>query len=108
MSEASIGNVGLKAGTMAYVDLVVTPLVGVGMIIAEDAIDRYLIAKVEGRLGPNQVRLLRTFLNPNRSVANVIRFQKPWKRDARSLVSRVSQGDARTKAAARERAVAPR
>ena len=93
MSEASIGNVGLKAGTMAYVDLLVTPLAGVGMIVAEDAIDRFLIAKVEGRLSPNQVRLLRSLLNPNRSVANIVRFQVPWKRDARGLVSKASLGD---------------
>jgi hypothetical protein len=85
MSEASIGNVGLKAGTMAYVDLVVTPLAGLGWIVAEDAIDRYLIAKVEGRMGGLQARLLRSLLNPNRSVANLIRFQVPWKRDARGL-----------------------
>ncbi len=85
MSEASIGNVGLRAGTMAYVDLVVTPLAGVGMIIAEDAIDRLLIARVEGRLRPTTVRLLRMFLNPNRSIANIIRFEAPWKRDARGL-----------------------
>jgi hypothetical protein len=108
MSEASIGNVGLKAGTMAYVDLVVTPLAGLGWIVAEDAIDRYLIAKVEGRLGPNQVRLLRSLLNPNRSIANLIRFQKPWKRDARSLGSKASLGDDGTRAAVPDRAVAAR
>ena len=108
MSEASIGNVGLKAGTMAYVDLVVTPLAGLGMIVAEDAIDRFLIAKVEGRLSPNQVRLLRSLLNPNRSVANIVRFQVPWKRDARGLVSKASLGDEGARTAARDRAVAAR
>jgi hypothetical protein len=108
MSEASLGNVGLKSGTMAYVDLVVTPLAGLGWIVAEDAVDRYLIAKVEGRLGPNKARLLRMFLNPNRSIANAIRFEVPWKRDARSLVSKASLGDEGTPAAARDRAVALR
>jgi hypothetical protein len=94
ISEASIGNVGLQAGRMAYVDLVVTPLVGVGMIIAEDAIDRYLIAKVEKRIGSVQAALLRSILNPNRSLANLIRIQAPWKRDARSLPPRGSKGAA--------------
>ena len=108
MSEASIGNVGLKAGTMAWGDLVVTPLAGVGLIIAEDAIDRFLIAKVEGRLSRNQVRLLRSLLNPNRSVANLVRFQVPWKRDARGLVSKASLGDEGARTAARDRAVAAR
>jgi hypothetical protein len=92
MSEASIGNVGLKAGTMAYVDLVMTPLLGVGMIVAEDAIDRYVLAKGEGGWGPNKIRLLRSLLNPNRSVANLIRLQVPWKRDARGLPSEQRRG----------------
>jgi len=108
MSEASIGNVGLKAGTMAYVDLVMTPVLGLGMIVAEDAIDRFVIAKAEGRLSRNQTRLLRSLLNPNRSVANLIRFQVPWKRDARDLISKVSLEIQGTPAAARDRAVAPR
>ena len=90
-SEASIGNVGLKAGTMAWVDLVITPVVGTGMVIAEDVIDRYLVAKVEGRMGGVQARILRSILSPNRSIANLIRFQVPWKRDARSLPPRGSK-----------------
>ncbi len=88
MSEASIGNVGLNPGTMAYVDLVMTPVLGLGMIIAEDAIDRYLIAKVERRLGRNQARLLRSLLNPNRSIANLLRIEWPWKRDTRDFEPR--------------------
>jgi hypothetical protein len=67
---------------------VVTPLLGVGMIVAEDAIDRYVLAKGEGGWGPNKVRLLRSILNPNRSIANLIRLQVPWKRDARPLAPR--------------------
>jgi hypothetical protein len=90
ISEASIGNVGLKPGTMAWVDLLVTPLAGVGLMVAEDALDRFVIAKAERRLGKNQTRVLRTFLNPNRSIANIIRFQAPWKRDARELMWRDS------------------
>jgi hypothetical protein len=108
MSEASIGNVGMKPGTMAYVDLVMTPVLGLGMIVAEDAVDRYLIAKVERRLGPNQARLLRSLLNPNRSLANLIRFQVPWKRDARDFISKLSLEIQGTPAAAQARAVAPR
>jgi hypothetical protein len=98
MSEAAIGNVGLRAGTMAYVDLVITPVVGVGMIVAEDVIDRYLIAKVEGRMGWVQARILRSILNPNRSVANMIRLEAPWKRDARGLAPRGNRGVAMAEA----------
>jgi hypothetical protein len=108
MSEASIGNVGLRAGTMAYVDLVITPLLGAGMIVAEDAIDRFVIARFEGRLGPNKARLLRIFLNPNRSVANLIRFQVPWKRDARGLETRWTKGVPTPDAAGPGRALSTR
>jgi len=108
MSEASIGNVGLKPGTMAWVDLVMTPVGGLGWIVAEDAIDRYVISKIEGRVGRTKGRLLRTLLNPNRSVANLIRFEPPWKRDGRDLVSKLALRDGRPPAAAGERTAAPR
>jgi hypothetical protein len=108
MSEASIGNVGLNPGTMAYVDLVMTPVLGLGMMVAEDAIDRFFIAKAEGRLSRNQTRLLRTFLNPSRSLANVIRLQVPWTRDTRGLVSKASLPVERLGATGRDGAGATR
>lgn len=88
LSEASIGNVGLKPGTMAFVDLVMTPVGGLGMIVIEDALDRFVIEKAESRLSPNLARIMRTFLNPNRSIANIIRLQVPWHRDTRGLMSK--------------------
>ena len=78
ISQASIGNVGYY-GHGGYVDLVVTPTVGTAWMITEEALDRYIIRHAEGNLA---VRiLLRTVLNPTRSVANVLRFKKPWYRD---------------------------
>jgi hypothetical protein len=48
-------------------------------MITEEALDRYIIRHAEGNLA---VRiLLRTVLNPTRTVANVLRFKKPWYRD---------------------------
>lgn len=85
MSEASIGNVGMKPGTMGFVDLVMTPLGALSFIVAEDAIDRYVIAKAEPRIGRAKTRFLRTVLTPNRSLANIVRFQAPWHRDSRDL-----------------------
>jgi hypothetical protein len=78
------------------------------MIIDEDAIDRFIIAKAEGRLSRNQTRLLRSLLNPSRSVANVIRFQAPWKRDTRGLVSRENRDLTMSDAPGRGGAVATR
>jgi len=39
ISEATIGNVGKKRGTGGFVDLVVTPTAGLGMIVLEDWLD---------------------------------------------------------------------
>src|SRR4051812_44339446 len=42
LSEASIGNVGLDPTTTGWVDYVVTPVGGFGILVAEDALDRFL------------------------------------------------------------------
>jgi hypothetical protein len=79
ISQSSIGNVGMYGG-MGYVDLVVTPTVGTAWLVTEEAVDRYWIRHWE-RTGFFMRILLRTFLNPMRSVANLFRFKEPWYRD---------------------------
>ena len=83
-SEASIGNVGMHPGTMGYVDLVMTPVGGFGWMVGEDALDRFLMIPIE-RKWENRglTRFMRMALSPTRSFANVLRFEKPWKRDGR-------------------------
>jgi hypothetical protein len=82
VSQASIGNVGLH-GKQTYVDLVMTPTAGIGMLIAEDALDRYVIERLERRSHNKYVRIFsRMTLNPTRTAANLLRFKKPWHRDA--------------------------
>ena len=91
ISEASIGNVGLRDHnghcTMAYVDLVITPTVGTAVLIGEDAIDRYLLKHGIEKDTTNKrtVAIMRTLLTPTTSTANVLRGKKPWKRDDRPL-----------------------
>jgi hypothetical protein len=91
LGEASIGNVGKdpRKSTnhpMAYVDLVVTPVIGTGWLIGEDAVDRYLIARIERWTKNHTVRVLaRSFLNPARSLSNLLRLKKPWRRDTRQM-----------------------
>jgi hypothetical protein len=81
LSQASLGNVGLH-GKQTYVDLVMTPTAGLGLLVAEDAMDRYVIEKLERRNGSAYVRILfRMALNPTRTAANLLRFKKPWHRD---------------------------
>lgn len=83
-SEATIGNVGLRPGTMGYVDFVMTPVGGFGWMVGEDAIDRFLVLPLERRWDSRGLtRFLRMALSPTRSFANVLRKEKPWKRDSR-------------------------
>lgn len=82
VSQASIGNVGLH-GKQTYVDLVMTPVAGVGLLVVEDAVDQYVLGRFErGTRSRFLVIILRMVLNPTRSVANVLRFKTPWHRDA--------------------------
>lgn len=86
VSEASLGNVGQKRGTMGMVDIVMTPVGGLGMLAAEDSIDKYWIKKLEGgtdKLGRR--RFYRMALNPQRTIANLMRLKKPWHRDTRAI-----------------------
>lgn len=89
ISEATIGNVGKQRGTAGYADLVVTPIGGLGMTVLEDAVDRFIIGRFES---PNaslgRQRFLRVALNPQRSLANLLRFKRPWHRDTRHLVGK--------------------
>jgi hypothetical protein len=83
-SEATIGNVGMRPGTMGYVDLVMTPVGGLGWMVGEDALDRFLVEPMERKWNNRGLtRFLRMTLSPTRSFANVLRMQKPWKRDGR-------------------------
>ncbi len=91
ISEASLGNVGREPrrdgkSPMAYVDLVITPTVGTLWLMGEDALDKYIIQPFERRVRNQFWRgIVRSFLNPGRSIANAMRFKGPWHRDRRPL-----------------------
>jgi len=82
VSQASIGNVGLH-GKQTYVDLVVTPIGGFGLLVLEDFLDKHIISMIERRNSRSFYLKVfsRTFINPTRSVANLLRFKTPWYRD---------------------------
>ncbi|MDP9264429.1 MAG: DUF3943 domain-containing protein [Acidobacteriota bacterium] len=87
-SEATIGNVGQKKGTGGAVDLVVTPVVGLGWMVTEDALDKYVIRRLEQRSRNRKWKALaRSVLNPTRSFANMMRRKPPWHRDTRGGVA---------------------
>ena len=84
ISEASLGNVGQRPGTMGYVDLVITPVGGFGFIILEDILDKYWIRKLEARTSSRNTRgFYRIALNPMRSLANFFRLHHLCDRDSR-------------------------
>ena len=92
ISEASIGNVGLHddhgPSRMGWCDLVVTPVVGTGFLVGEDAIDKYILKnwlekKSQYRVSAT-IKFLRSVLTPTTSFANLLRGKMPWKRDNRN------------------------
>ncbi len=82
-SEATIGNVGLRPGTSGYVDFVMTPIGGFAFTVIEDWADTRIARHEERGLSPAKTRLLRSLLNPERSIANLLRRKAPWYRDTR-------------------------
>jgi len=81
ISEAAIGNVQAFFPQQGFADHVVTPAIGLGWMIAEDAMDQYLVRYIERK---TQNRVLRAAArggaNPARSLANVLNGQWPWAR----------------------------
>ena len=65
-------------------DFVATPVGGLAWMVAEDALDRTVIRRLEKKTSNPLLRLAISALNPNRSIANMMRFKTPWHRDDRS------------------------
>lgn len=85
-SEASIGNVGRRRETTGWVDHVVTPVGAFGLIVAEDALDRYFVKWAERRTSNRFFRAsLRLIFNPARTMSNTLRGRTPWHRPGRPL-----------------------
>lgn len=88
-SEASIGNVGMRPETTGWVDHVVTPVGAFGLIVAEDALDRFFVKWVEGKVRNPVVRaLIRLGMNPGRTLSNTASGRAPWSREGRPLTWR--------------------
>jgi hypothetical protein len=89
LSEASIGNVGMRPETTGWVDHVVTPVGAFGLIVAEDALDRYFVKWFEGKVRNRLARaLMRLATNPGRTLSNTASGRAPWSREGRPLLSR--------------------
>jgi len=102
LSEASLGNTGSEKlwdhrlrkttnGT-GMVDFVMTPVGGAAWGVAEDMLDRWVIAPVQRRNDNPGLMFIMSWLNPCRSAANILRFKAPWYRDYRNKdVMRLAQ-----------------
>ena len=78
LSEASIGNVGMYPETTGWVDHVVTPVGAFGLIVAEDALDRFFVKWIEARTKNRVARAsLRLIFNPGTNTLECRRRQAP-------------------------------
>lgn len=65
LSEASVGHIQNYFPQQGFGDHVVTPVAGLGWMIGEDALDRYVIKKIEASTANPVARILaRSVLNP--------------------------------------------
>jgi hypothetical protein len=84
ISEASIGHIQSRFPQQGFVDHVITPTVGTGWMVAEDAMDRYVIRRIERHTHKRWVRIVaRSFLNPAHTFANCMELDVPWSRETR-------------------------
>ncbi len=93
ISEASIGTIQSRYPQQGFVDHVATPVIGLTWQMAEDALDRFVIRKFEDRFENFWARMMvRSWLNPTRSFANMMRLEVPWHRDSRPGIRSYSKG----------------
>ncbi len=85
VSEASIGATQSFFPQQGFVDHVITPVVGLGWIITEDAVDTYVIKRLEAHTSNPYLKMMfRGVLNPSRSLANALAGKVPWSRPDRT------------------------
>ena len=75
------------------VELVTTPVGGALWTMAEDTLDKYVVAPIEAP-GRNPFALLGlSFLEPAHATANILRFRPPWYRDDRVVKAKTFWSD---------------
>ena len=76
-----------------WVELVTTPVGGALWTMAEDALDKHVVAPIEAG-GRNPFALLGlSFLEPAHATANILRFRPPWYRDDRVVQAKTFWSD---------------
>jgi hypothetical protein len=72
---------GVLTNETGWVELVTTPLGGLGWTLGEDALDKHLFRKIAAKPRRPVTLLLASFLTPSKATANIFRFRPPWYRD---------------------------
>ena len=89
LSEATLGQVSRYCCAYGFNDHVITSNGGLAWMVGEDAIDRYVVRKIEDHTHNVPVRILaRVGLNPVQGMANLMNLQYPWHRENRAAPSR--------------------
>jgi hypothetical protein len=89
ISEASIGQIQRYCCQYGFVDHVITPNGGMAWVVAEDALDKYVVRRIEDRTHNLGLRIAsRIALNPVQSFANLMNLEYPWHRENRGAPSR--------------------
>lgn len=72
--------------TGGSVEHIVTPVGAFGWIVAEDALDRYLVKWAEGSIKHRVMRaVIRSVANPGRALSSSASGRAPWHRDGRPV-----------------------
>lgn len=91
LSEASIGQIQRYCCAYGFVDHVITANFGMIWVVGGDALDRYVVRRIEDRRSNVVIRAIaRSALNPPLTFANLMASQAPWHRDDRAGIQRYS------------------
>ena len=91
LGEASIGHNGdhyffdhgKLTNETGWVELVTTPVGGLGWTIAEDYLDKHVVSRIDEKVHNPVLLTMVNFMTPAKGFANILRFRPPWYRDSR-------------------------
>ncbi len=102
LGEASIGHngdhyfsdEGAYTNETGWVELVTTPVGGLGWTVVEDYLDKHVVTRLEEKSHNPVLLTMDNFLTPARGFANILRFRPPWYRDSRVVKANSFWSDA--------------
>jgi hypothetical protein len=74
---------GITTNETGWVELVTTPVGGLGWTIAEDYLDKHAVRSLEEKSRNPLLLTMYQIITPARGFANILRFRPPWYRDTR-------------------------